>query len=183
MDLTVLGVLEFSSVAVGIKSLDTMVKSAPVNIIEAKTICPGKYLIIITGDVASVEYSLKAGKESGTGFLVDELFLPMIHKDVVPAIGKTLSCDEWDAIGVIETYSVISSIEAADIAAKTGGVKIIEVRLSMGFGGKSYVKMMGDLYSIEAAMQAGVEQVKKKGLLCSDIIIPKPHADIKSYFI
>ena len=183
MDLTVLGILEFSSIAVGIKSLDAMVKASPVIIVDAKTICPGKYLVVITGDVASVEYSLNAGRETGTGFLADEMFLPMVHRDVVEAIGKTQDTGDWDSIGIIETYSVVSSIEAADVAAKTGGVRIVEIRLSMGLGGKSYVKMMGDLYSVEAAMKAGTVKAERKGLLCSDIIIPKPHEDIKKYFI
>ena len=183
MNLTVLGVLEFNSIAIGMKSLDEMVKKAPITIIEAKTICPGKFLIIITGDVASVESSMLIGKEISKDSLVDELFLPMIHEDVVNAIGKTIKTDEWDAIGMIETLSVASSIEAADVAAKAGGVKIIEIRLAIGFGGKSYIKILGSLELVEIAMEAAVEKVRRKGFLCMDTIIPRPHPEIKSVFM
>jgi microcompartment protein CcmL/EutN len=183
MSLIVLGVLEYSSIAAGIKVLDQMVKTAPIRIIEARTICPGKYLIVFSGDVASVEYAFNKGCETGKDFIVDKLFLPMIHQDVIPAIGSIISSDEWNAIGIIETMSVVSSIEAADLAAKSGGVTIIEVRLAIGFGGKSYVKMIGGLDTIEAAMQAGIMKAKEKNLLCMHTIIPQPHNEIKPFFM
>ncbi|MEI6765033.1 MAG: BMC domain-containing protein [Bacteroidota bacterium] len=183
MGFVVLGVLEYSSIAAGIKALDEMVKIAPVKIIEARTICPGKYIIVFSGDVASVEYSFKQGYESGKDCIVDSLFLPMVHPDVVPAIGNIVKTDEWDAIGIIETSSVVSSIEAADAAAKTGGVNIIEIRLAIGFGGKSYLKMLGSLDAVQAAMEAGTEKAKAKNLLVRDVLIPQPHNEIKPFFM
>ncbi|MCK5094856.1 MAG: BMC domain-containing protein, partial [Spirochaetes bacterium] len=72
MSIPVLGVLEFNSIAVGIKAMDDMVKAAPVKIVEAKTICPGKFVVLITGEVAAVDASLSAGKDTGEGCLVDE---------------------------------------------------------------------------------------------------------------
>lgn len=183
MDLTVLGALEFSSIAIGIQALDEMVKIAPIKIIEARTICPGKYLIVFSGDVASVEYSYKKGYEIGRDLIVDSLFLPMIHNDVVEAIGNIIPADQWQSLGIIETLSVVSSIEAGDVAAKVGGVKIIEVRLAIGFGGKSYVKIMGPLDAVQAAMNAGVAKAKENGKLCMETIIPQPHIEIKPYFM
>ena len=179
----VLGVLEFSSIAIGIQALDEMVKIAPVSIIEARTICPGKYLIVFSGDVASVEYSFNKGYETGKNFIVDSLYLPMVHPDVVPAIGKTVATDDWNAIGIIETLSVVSGIEAADTAVKTGLVKIIEIRLAIGFGGKSYVKMLGDLDSMQVALEAGTAKARSKELLCMSTLIPQPHPEIKPYFL
>jgi microcompartment protein CcmL/EutN len=99
------------------------------------------------------------------------------------AIGKINIRSEWNAIGIIETLSVVSSIEAADLAAKVGGVKIVEVRLAIGFGGKSYVKLMGDLDAVQAAMDAGTSKAKEKGLLCMSTLIPQPHSETKPYFM
>ena len=183
MEITVLAVLEFSSIAIGIKVLDDMVKIAPVKIIEARTICPGKYIIVFSGDVASVEYSFKKGLETGKEYLVDSLYLPMVHQDVVSAIGNVVKTEEWNSIGIIETLSVTSSIEAGDFAVKTGGVKIIEIRIAIGFGGKSYVKIMGTLDAVEAAMQVATAKVKEKNQLCMEIIIPQPHKEIKPFFM
>lgn len=183
MERVVLGAIEFSSIAIGFKALDQMVKVAPIKIIDAITICPGKYLVVFSGDVASVEYSFNKGIETGKGHVVDSLFLPMIHQNVVPAIGKIIKADNWDAIGIIETFSVTSSIEAADFAAKEGGVKIIEVRLAIGFGGKSYVKLIGSLDAVEAAMKAGTVKAKEKKLLCMETIIPQPHKELIPFFL
>jgi microcompartment protein CcmL/EutN len=179
----VLGVLEYSSIAIGIKALDEMVKIAPVRIIDARTICPGKYLIVFSGDVASVEYSFNKGYETGKNFIVDSLYLPMVHPDVVPAIGKVVSTDEWNSIGIIETLSVVSSIEAADLAVKTGNVRIIEIRLAVGFGGKSYVKMLGSLDAMEVALEAGTAKARSKEMLCMATLIAQPHHEIKPYFL
>jgi microcompartment protein CcmL/EutN len=183
MSVDVIGVLEYSSIAIGIKALDEMVKVAPIKIIEARTICPGKYLIVFRGDVASVEYSYNKGIEIGKDFIVDKLFLPLMHEKIIPAIGKIVKTDDWNSIGIIETLSVASSIEAGDEAAKIGDVKIIEIRLAIGFGGKSYVKIMGRLDAVQAAMEAGTAKAKLKNLLCNETLIPKPHSEIKPFFM
>jgi len=183
MDVQVLGALEFNSIAIGIKAMDKMLKVASVKIIDAKTICPGKFLIIITGDVASIDASLTAGKLTGEGYVVDELFIPNLHKYILPAIVGAVECKIWDAIGVMESFSIIASIEAGDIAAKTADVIITEIRLATGLGGKSYVKMVGNIYNVEAAMDAGINYIKGKGLLCNYVVIPKPHPDIKPFFM
>jgi len=82
MDIIVLGVLEFNSIAVGIKALDGIVKAASVKVIDARTICPGKFVVLFSGDVAAVDASLSAGKEIGEGYIVDELFIPNLHSQI-----------------------------------------------------------------------------------------------------
>ena len=60
MEHRVIGVLEYSNTATGIQVLDAMAKAASVEIVDAKTICPGKFYVIIAGLVADVEASLEA---------------------------------------------------------------------------------------------------------------------------
>jgi microcompartment protein CcmL/EutN len=182
-EIIVLGALEFSSIVVGFMAMDAMVKLAPIKILEARTISSGKYLIIFTGDVASVEYAFNKGTETGAGNLVDSLFLPQIHPDVIPALGNIIRTDFWNAIGIIETSSVISGIESADAAAKAAHVKITEIRLADGYGGKSYVKMVGSLTDIQTSMSAGSNLAKSKGTLCMETIIPQPHSEIIPFFM
>ncbi len=183
MGIIVLGVLELNSIAVGLQALDGMVKAAPIRIIDAKTICPGKFIIIITGEVAAVDAALSKGKEIGGGYIVDELFIPNLHPQVIPAITGTVECEIWGAVAIIESFSAVASISAADIAAKTANVVINEVRLAAGMGGKSYIKMIGDIYEVEAAVRAAVGVIMANGLLCKEVIIPNPHPDIRNYFI
>jgi microcompartment protein CcmL/EutN len=183
MDIVVLGVLEFNSIAVGIKALDGLLKASPIKVIDAKTICPGKFVVLFTGDVASVDASLTAGKVIGEGYLVDELFIPNLHPQIIPAIIGTVECKVWDAVAVVESFSVVASIEAADIAAKTANVLISEIRLAMGIGGKSFIKMIGNVYEVEAAVKEAVKIISSRGLLCKEVIIPNPHPAMKPYFI
>jgi len=178
-----LGILEFNSIAIGIKALDEMVKIAPIRIIDAKTVCPGKYIVIITGDVAAVDASLTIGKNVGEGYIVDELFIPNLHKGIFPAIVGVAECKLWDAIGIVESFSITASVEAGDIAAKTTDVTIVEIRLGIGIGGKSYVKMIGNIHDIESAVNRATDYIKMKGLLCTSTIIPRPHPDIKPFFL
>lgn len=177
----VLAVLEYNSIVSGIGALDEMVKCAPVKIIDAITMCPGKYIIVFSGDVASSDYAYNRGIEFAKENLIDSLFLPQIHPNVIPAIGKVVLNDYWDSIGIIETKTVVSGIEAADLAAKSGDVFIVEVRLAIGYGGKSYVKFMGDLNAVEAAMESATIPIRDKGLLINQIIIPQPHIEIKPF--
>jgi microcompartment protein CcmL/EutN len=106
----------------------------------------------------------------------------MVHPDVVQAIGKIIPTTVWDAIGIIETFSVVSGIEAADRAIKVGGIRIIEIRLAIGYGGKSYVKMIGNLDAVQAAMEAGTNVAREKNQLCMSTLIPHPHNETKPYF-
>jgi microcompartment protein CcmL/EutN len=179
----VLGVFEFSSIAIGFNSLDEMVKIAPIKIIDARTLSQGKFLIVFTGDLASVEYSFKKGYEIGGEYILDSLMIPFIHEEVIEAIGNIKQTEDWGTIGIIETLTITSGIEAADIAAKVGGVNIIEVRLANGFGGKSYVKMIGDLENVQAAMEAATSKIQYKKLLFAKTIIPQPDKDIKTFFL
>jgi len=181
--IVVLGALEFSSIVIGFKAMDEMVKIAPITIIDSRTISSGKFLIIFSGDVASVEYAYRKGIDTGMAYVVDSLFLPQVHEDVIAALGKTLKTDLWDTVGIIETSSIISSIEAADAAAKQAEVKIIEIRLADGYGGKSYLKMIGTLTDVQSSMEAGIEKAKAKGTLLVDTIIPQPHKEIRPFFM
>ena len=57
-----LGLLEVESIAAGIEVGDAMAKRAPIDVIRAGTVHPGKYLILVGGDVAAVEEALEAGR-------------------------------------------------------------------------------------------------------------------------
>lgn len=179
MTTEVLSAIEFNSIAVGIKALDEMVKAAPIHILRSVTMSPGKFIIVFCGDVASVEFSFKKGLETGGEHVIDKLYLPFVHADVVAAMTSTIEPDMWDALGILETNTIVSCIEAADIAVKTSAVKLIEIRLTSGYGGKSYVKMLGSLDEVTTGMQASVDFVTGKQVYCIHTIIAQPHEEIK----
>ena len=71
-----IAVIEFTSVARGMRTVDAIVKKAPVTLLRSQTICPGKYMVLFAGDVAEVEESLADGMEIGGDFIADSLFIP-----------------------------------------------------------------------------------------------------------
>ena len=50
-----IGMIEFKTTPAGITAADAMVKTSEVEIVEAQTVCPGKYIAIITGDLSAVK--------------------------------------------------------------------------------------------------------------------------------
>ena len=113
-----IALIEFSSIATGIKSADAMVKRAPIMVIKSGTVQPGKYLVLIGGEVADVEESLDAGKGTGASAIVDIVYLPHVHLQVVEALSGGRVPDLEDALGVIETTTVAAAIHAADAGIK-----------------------------------------------------------------
>ena len=78
--------LEFDSIAVGIEAGDAMAKRAPLESLHTGSVQPGKYIILAGGEVGDVEEARTAGRETGSRALVDEIFLPEVHGDVVTAL-------------------------------------------------------------------------------------------------
>ena len=83
-----IAMIEFSSIAVGITSGDAMVKASPLGSIYAGTVHPGKYLVRVSGDTASVDEALGVGLATGGATVVDSVFLPDIHPAVTGAIAS-----------------------------------------------------------------------------------------------
>lgn len=175
-----IGLVEFNSIAVGVEAADAMLKAAMVDLIVSRPICPGKYVVLITGDVAAVKSSVKAGVEKGQGAVIDEFVLPNVHPTVIPAITTTSAVTQVEALGVIETYSIASLVVAADTAVKAAEVELIELRLGTGIGGKSYVTLTGDVAAVKAAVEAGSRSAAEKGLLLNQVVIPSPHGNLIS---
>ncbi len=175
-----IGLVELTSVAKGLESADSMVKASAVELLEAKPICPGKYMIMVTGDVSAVQSSVDIGKQVGADAVVDDFILPNVHPSVITAIGSSTQIDNIQAVGVIETFSVASLIVAADTAAKAANVELIEIRTGMGIGGKSFVVLTGDVSSVNAGVEAGASRAMEKGMLVEKTVIPSPHPQLKT---
>jgi len=173
-----LGIIEFKSIAKGIFATDAIVKKAAIKIISTNPICPGKYLIIFAGEVADVCEAMSAGIEAGGDMIVNELFLPFLHEDVIPAISGSTEIEKFGAIGIIETFSVASCVAAADIAIKNSPIRLVEIRLANGLGGKAFFIMTGELSDIESSVAAAKEHIKAEGLLAGCEIIASPHEDL-----
>ena len=169
-----IGFLELNSIAKGIEAADAMCKAARVDLLSARPSCPGKYHILISGEVSAVQSSLKAGRSIGKSNIIDELLIPRVHPEVVSAIHMATMPENPQAIGVLEYFSVAGSITGADAAVKSANVQIIELRLGTGIGGKSFVTLTGDVSAVETAIRNGAKTAEDSGLLVQSVVIAHP---------
>lgn len=175
-----IALVETNSIAAGILTGDAMVKKAVVQLLEARSICPGKYMVLIGGEVGPVREAWQVGTETAADALVDQLLLPNVHPSVFPALMSATAPRGDEALGIIETVTAAVCIVASDAAVKAADVQLLEIRLANGLGGKSFVLLEGTVADVEAAVKAGVEWVKQEGLLIRQVIIPQLHEHMRA---
>lgn len=172
--------IETSSIAQGTVAADAMVKTAEVEILELGPLSPGKFWVLVGGEVATVRAAWLRGREVAGETLLDTLFIPQLHEQVVPALRGTAPSRDDDALGVIETLTAASAIVAADRAAKTAGVALRDLRLADGLGGKGVLWLSGSVSEVQAAVEAGRAEAQRQGLLTRAIVIPRLHPQMKA---
>jgi microcompartment protein CcmL/EutN len=155
-----LGIWEFSAVPAGIECADAIIKGAPVETISTGTTHPGKYVVLVTGDTASVAVAGDIVSERVRPSLIDSVFLPDIAPEVAVAL---LGPEQYvsvgaEAVGVVETSSIAAGINAADAAVKHANVSLSGLRLADGLGGKAYFIVDGTVGEVTAAVEAANER-------------------------
>lgn len=173
-----IGMLELNSIARGILATDYIGKTAKVDIIRSHPVCPGKYIIIFSGEVGAVEESKEMGVNIGGGSVVNSFVIANVHANVIDAINGTIGDFPKEAIGVIEYFSISSAIQGADDAVKAGEVSLVNIRLGFAIGGKSYVTMTGKISAVEEAVKAGVRRAEEDGLIVDFSVLPSPIDDL-----
>lgn len=170
--------LEFDSIATGIAAGDAMAKRAQLASLHTGSVQPGNYLVLAGGEVGHVEEARSAGRERGKDALIDEIYLPEVHPEVVQAITGSRRSGHGEALGVVETRTVAAVIGAADAGIKAAEVKILQIRLADGLGGKGYVLFSGEVHDVEAAVERGVASLASKDLLVARVVIPQLHTEM-----
>ena len=173
-----IGILESNSIAKGIEAADAVLKAADTALLYAKPVCPGKYTILFYGDVAAGSASLDAGAAVIDAHLVDSVVIPRIHPQVIQAISLSTAPDGVNAVGVMEFFSVTAAVYAADAAAKAADVTLLDVRLGVGIGGKSFAVLTGEVAAVEEAVRCGMAAGEEKGLVVTSTVIPSPRKEI-----
>jgi microcompartment protein CcmL/EutN len=173
-----IGVVETLSIPLGILAGDQMLKTADVSLVSAQTVCAGKYIVIVSGEVAAVRSAVSSGVESAVHGLVDSLVIPNVDLRVIRAMSGACDIQTVQAVGVVETFSLACAIQVADAAVKAADVELIEIRLGRGLGGKSFVVLTGEVAAVQAAVSAGERAENTQGLVVSSVVIPSPHMDM-----
>lgn len=173
-----LGMVETNSIPKGIEAGDAMLKAADVSLLAAQTACAGKYIVIVSGDVAAVKASVEAGRAVAEETLVDTMQLSNVDAQVLRAISACTPVEQHGALGIIETFSLTSAVICADCAVKAADISLIEIRLGRGLGGKSFIVLTGDVAATEHAVKAAAGLEEAKGMIARTVVIPSPHPDL-----
>ena len=178
-----IGLIELTSIAAGFQTGDAMLKAADVEMLLSRSICSGKYMVMVRGDVAAVEAAVAAGISAGHFSVIDSFVIPNLHEAVFPAISGANKVEELEALGIVESFSVASLIEGADAAVKAANIRLIEIRLAMALGGKAFVTLTGNVAAVQSAVDAGAQVVGQKGMLVNKVVIPHPRPELLNEMI
>lgn len=180
-----IGMIEVSSIGVGYEVQDQMLKAASVELLVARTICAGKYIVIVGGEVSEVNSSVAAGLECTDESIIDHIVIPSVHEDVFPALGQSavLMPEDAGSLGIVETFTAAAVLEAADAAAKAAAVNLFRIHVAMAVGGKGFLLLTGDVSSTRAAVNAGAEAAARRGVLVSRVVIPAPRPELFQEYI
>ena len=173
-----IGLLELKSIPIGIQTADEMIKAADVKLLTASPTCPGKYIVIISGQVGAVKSAMAVGQKLAGSYLVGHHIINNVHESLPAAILGVTEVEKISSIGVIETISALAAVNAADIAAKAAKVDMIEIRIARGLGGKGFLVFTGEVSSVRSAVKACATIMGETGDITSHCVIPAPHKDL-----
>jgi microcompartment protein CcmL/EutN len=173
-----IGLIELSSVVAGFLVADSALKAGNVRLLLARSICSGKYMVLVAGDASGVKSAVDAGAEAADGCLIDSIVITSIHPDVITALGRTPVAPPSGALGILESFNVATLIRAADACAKSAHVQLLEVRVAMALGGKAFVTMTGDIAAVQTAVAAGRAVIADAGMLVNAAVIARPHPEV-----
>jgi len=183
--LEAIGMIELSSVGIGFAVQDAMLKAAAVRLLLGRTICSGKYINVVSGAVADVQASMNAGLAAAPDGVIDQMLIPNVHPTVFPALGQSVQLpdERFGAIGVVESYSAASILEAADAAAKAAAITLYRIHVAMALGGKGFMLMAGTVADCRTGVDTAAEVIRAKGLLVSAVVIPGPSRELFQEYI
>ncbi len=183
MEMNSIGLIEMTSIAAGMQAADVMLKTSQVELLISRTICSGKYMVLIGGEVAEVQSAVDAAAGTLDFAVIDTFVIPHVHPDVFPALSGHTKVNELQALGIIESFSVASLIEGADAAVKSASVELIEIRLAMALGGKAFCTITGEVAAVTSAVESGAAVIAEKGLLVNKVVIPQPRQELLTEMI
>lgn len=187
-----IGFLELKGAACGVTAVDVAIKAAPIEILQAKVACPGKFVVLLAGEMAAVETAVSVAETAVGSGLYDFCVLGRVHPALYhglydrfpyPQRGEGEQRGESnEAIGILETLSIAAGLASADQGLKTAAVTLRELRLGFALGGRSYFVFSGAISDVEAALSSAVEVATLRGSLGSQCLIPRPTQRLERLF-
>lgn len=175
---TSIGLLELKSIPIGIEAADEMLKAANIQLLVAAPTCPGKYIIIVSGNVGAVNSAMTSGQQVAGVHLVGHHTINNVHESLPAAILGVTEVEKVASLGMIETISALTAVRAGDIAAKASNIRMMEVRIARGLGGKGFLIFTGEISAVRSAVNSCIAELGESGEIISYSVLPSPHPDL-----
>ena len=163
--------LEYESIADGVRAVDRMLKASPVALLRCGTVHPGRWLALVGGTVAATEEAHAEGLRAAT--VVDEVCLADPHPALHAAVGGERTAPEGEALGVLEAATSPALLRAVDEALKAVPVRLAELRLADDLGGRAVALLDGLLPDVEAALELARARLETGGRLAGCALLPR----------
>ena len=168
-----LACLEFSSIARGLRTLDTIAKRAPVHLRHHSRHSGPKYIILFDGAVAPVEESYEEALAESRGGITGHMLLSTVHPDLWQLLeGEVSEPDNDRALMFVELTSVALAIETLDFV-----LKLVDAQFASGISGRAYYALQADLSDIEYAANE-LRLVVPESALDGLEVVTRPHSDL-----
>jgi microcompartment protein CcmL/EutN len=177
-----LAALELASIARGVVCLDAMAKRAETTIVAARTISSGRYLILLSGNVAEIEEAMDAAARAAGEDRVDHVIIRDPHDDLRRALASNLAPVLDESLAIVEVAAISSTLLALDRVLKETAVRMLELRLGAGLSGKGVFTLTGPLHQIEAARDVAERTVGPERLIRIEVIA-QPHPDLPRHLL
>ena len=169
-----IGFMELKDMGLGLVVADAIAKAAPVDLLEAKPICPGWFFILFTGESAAVTAAAKTGAQIAGERMIakDEVYKLSDH--VIEAMTPTPFQGEMKSLGIVESKNLVAGIRLADLAAKGGRIELMNMRRSVGNAGKVLLTFTGETASVNQAIDSIRQHAMYQEFGVSAYVIAKP---------
>ena len=101
-----IGLVEVKNVSKGIKVTDEMLKGAGVFLIQAGSVCPGKFVTIVGGSLSEIKAAVDRADKVAEDALIDKFVIGNLGEKVFEAMCGTAQTSEKK--GIRNSYLMIS---------------------------------------------------------------------------
>lgn len=180
--MAVLAGLDLLDVPTGLWTLDAVCKQAHVQVLFAGDIDPGRFLIVLSGDLAGVETALTQGIAAAGEGLLESLLLAHAHEGLLAALTGAYDNAEAilaaeDALGTIQTHTPFLLLATLDRALKAANVGLLRLRLASELAGQGHAVLAGAQTDVEAALLAAGTGLPS-GVQLRTRLIPRPAPEV-----
>ena len=175
-----IGVLELRSIGKGYELADKILKQSSVEMYVLRPICPGKFLIIVSGEAEDINEAMSKAMNEAKGFLVDKFVLHGVHEEILLGLKNRYPRKETNAVGIFEASNVSAGIFSLNKALKEASISLKRMTLGMGIGGKFVAIFTGTVSDVEQGMKVAVSSIDKKRIV-HYTVIPSPSDLMKKY--